>query len=571
MSGAGQARVAPLRARLLLAFVALALGPPLLALAALPLLDARLEEAARARLARSLEAALTRVARLRERAATQVAAVAHDDLAALHEPADSDVELAALLARRRDLQALEIVDEHGRLVSSAHWPAGLGLLDRDAVLGADPTLRVERVAEDYGMGERVALMPAAEGRWRGAPVVVRGGWLLDGDWLFELGALMQAQVALRDRRRGVWIEAPGSSVASWQSGPSAPGEGQVRLGDVPCRFAARALDRDLWLVAVEDTRATASAAADVRRSLLGSAGVALVAALVLAYWLSARLARPVSALAQGARRVAAGDFAAEVPCSGPRETVELARAFNDMTLALRESRARLVQVERVASWREMARRLAHELKNPLFPIQLSVETLRRAHAQPGATSFDALFRESSATILEALRSLRRVVDDFSQFARMPAPRLAPARLDDVLHQVLALYRSQAEAVDFVVDLDDSLEPLSIDVELLSRALGNLVKNALEAMPAGGRLTLRTRRTEQGAALEVEDTGAGLSDDQRARLFTPYFSTKPGGTGLGLAIVQGIVSDHGGRIEVASAPGAGALFTIVLPRAASGAP
>ncbi len=219
----------------------------------------------------------------------------------------------------------------------------------------------------------------------------------------------------------------------------------------------------------------------------------------------------------------------------------------------------------------VARRLAHELKNPLFPIQLSVETLRRAHAQPGATSFDSLFRESSATILEELRSLRRVVDDFSQFARMPAPRLAPARLDDVVHQVLTLYRSQAEAVDFVVDLDDALEPLNVDVSLVSRALGNLVKNALEAMPAGGRLTLRTRRTAQGAALEVEDTGTGLSDDQRARLFTPYFSTKPGGTGLGLAIVQGIVSDHGGRIEVASAPGAGARFTIVLPRASSGAP
>lgn len=556
-------RAAPLRTRLLAAFAVLALLPSLLAVVVVPLVGERLERGARERLARRVEAAAGQIGRLRARAAAQVEAIARDDLPAWRELPAGDVDLAAELARRRDLQALEIVDEGGRLVSSAHWPAGLALLDRDRVSPGDAALRVERVAEDYGMGERVALMPAVEAAWRGRSVTVRGGFLLDAERLAELGALMQADLALRDRAGSAWVATRGSPVAAWV-GPEALGEGQVSLGGASYRWAVRTLDPSYWLVALEDTRETEAAAASLRRAVLAAAAGSLLVALAWATWLSARLARPVSALADGARRVAEGDLDAAVPVSGPRETVDLARAFNDMTAALRDSRARLVQAERVASWREMARRLAHELKNPLFPIQVSIETLRRAH-EIGGAGFDALFRESSATLLDALRSLRRVVDDFSQFARLPAPRLSPVRLDEVVQQVLALYRPQADKVTIEVEADPSLGPVAADSDLVARALGNLVKNALEALPAGGRLVLRTRALPGAAAVDVQDDGPGLSDEQRASLFTPYVTTKPGGTGLGLAIAQGIVADHGGRIDVESAPGQGARFTIILPR------
>jgi signal transduction histidine kinase len=554
---------ASLRARLLGAFAAVALAPALLVMAAWPWLAARLEGGAQQRLERRLEAVSAQLERLRTRATAQVEAIARDDLPAWREPAEGDVDLAAILARRHDLQMLEIVDGAGRLVSSAHWPAGFGLLDRDVLFRADPALRLERVSDDYGMAERLALMPAAEGQWRGAPVTLRGGFLLDSARAAELGALMQAQFAWRDRARGAWLGAP--EAASVWPGPETTGAGRASVGGLSRRWAARAWSDDLWLVATEDTRESDELAASLRRALAGATALSLLAALLAARLLSERLARPVSALAEGARRVAQGDLGASVAVEGPRETVALASAFNEMTAALRESRARLVQAERVASWREMARRLAHELKNPLFPIQLSVETLRRAHERRDGQDFDALFREASATLLEELRGLTRIVDDFSRFARLPAPRPRPTSLADVVQQALALYRPQAGRVTIDVELDPGLGPVPVDAELLARALGNLVKNALEAMPEGGRLLVRTRAVARAAAIDVIDSGPGLDDEQRARLFTPYVTTKPGGTGLGLAIAQGIVSDHGGRIDVESAPGAGARFTIVLPR------
>jgi nitrogen fixation/metabolism regulation signal transduction histidine kinase len=227
-----------------------------------------------------------------------------------------------------------------------------------------------------------------------------------------------------------------------------------------------------------------------------------------------------------------------------------------------------VQAERVAAWRELARRLAHDLKNPLFPIQLSLETLRRA-AEPEPTASDArpfreLVRASSDTMLEALRSLRTIVAEFDEFARLPRPRFEPTDLNELAEQVLALYRPRAEGVRIERQLQADLPLVPADRDLIARALGNLVANALDAMPGGGTLTVRTQAAPGHARLEVADSGPGLAEEERARAFAPYYTTKPGGTGLGLAIVQGIVADHHGRVEVHSEPGRGATFTIVLP-------
>ena len=137
---------------------------------------------------------------------------------------------------------------------------------------------------------------------------------------------------------------------------------------------------------------------------------------------------------------------------------------------------------------------------------------------------------------------------------------------DLVERVLALYRARAAAVRIETGLAAGLPAVPADRDLLARALGNLVANALEAMPDGGTLSVKTRAVEEGVALEVSDTGPGLTEEQRTRLFTPYYTTKKGGTGLGLAIVQGIVSDHGGRIQIQSTPGAGTTFTLVLPSA-----
>jgi signal transduction histidine kinase len=160
------------------------------------------------------------------------------------------------------------------------------------------------------------------------------------------------------------------------------------------------------------------------------------------------------------------------------------------------------------------------------------------------------------------------VDEFAEFARMPRPQLRPTDVNAVAEQALSLHRPRAPGIRFETDLASELAPASADPDLLGRALSNLVANAIEAMPAGGELRLRTRAEAGQVRVEVEDTGPGLSEEQRTRLFTPYFTTKKGGTGLGLAVVQGIVSDHGGRVEVRSSAGQGTTFVLSLPAASA---
>jgi len=227
-----------------------------------------------------------------------------------------------------------------------------------------------------------------------------------------------------------------------------------------------------------------------------------------------------------------------------------------------------VQTERVAAWRELARRLAHELKNPLFPLQLTVENLQRAREQT-SEQFDEVFFESTTTLRAELENLKAIVSRFSDFAKMPPPEFEPVDVNELVRGAVKLFEPQLAPVGRPpitpeMYLDESLPRPQADPILLRRALENLILNSLDAMPAGGTLTVRTAQRNGAVRLEVTDTGEGLTPEECARLFTPYYTTKRHGTGLGLAIVQSVVSDHGGRIEVESAPGAGATFRIELP-------
>jgi nitrogen fixation/metabolism regulation signal transduction histidine kinase len=561
-----------LRGRLLAAFVLVAV-PPLIVFAVfvVALVSERLDRSARQQLGKGLDGVRARVAALRRQADGAVTAIARDELRAAAASEDKARDAAADLGEAHGLPLLEIVEGTGRVLSSRQWPAGVGLPERDHDVPGSPEFRWETVVEGYGGAERLAVVAARPASWGGTPVVVRGGFPLDADLLGELSDLMGAEVAVRDGARGRWVARVGSPLADAPASfdPSAR-EGTATLDGTAYRWAAAPLGPSLWEVVAVRHTLLAEVTGGVRRLTLGVAALALLAALGTALVLSGRIAGPVRALAARARGVGAGDLEAAVALDAPDEVGELARAFASMTAELRTSRERLVQAERVAAWREMARRLAHELKNPIFPIQLSIETLRRALDQngpaPDPARFQALFRESSDTILDELRSLRSIVEEFSQFARMPPPRLAPTDVSDLAERVVALYRARAEAVRIETALAPGLPHALLDRDLVGRALGNLVANALEAMPDGGTLSVRTRAEADGIVLEVADTGPGLTEEQRTRLFTPYYTTKKGGTGLGLAIVQGIVSDHGGRIQVASAPGAGTTFTLVLPLA-----
>jgi nitrogen fixation/metabolism regulation signal transduction histidine kinase len=236
-----------------------------------------------------------------------------------------------------------------------------------------------------------------------------------------------------------------------------------------------------------------------------------------------------------------------------------------MTADLAVGRERLAQAERIAAWREVARRLAHEIKNPLTPIAMSVETLRDAHER-GRADFGEIFDEGTRAIAEEVRRLKRIVDEFSRFARLPAPERAAVPAEDLLAAVLALFPEPPTGVAIVRDAAPGLPPVLADRDQVLQLLLNLVRNGLEAMPRGGTLAVSARRVPEGVAFAVADTGAGIAPDDLARVFEPYFTTKEGGTGLGLAIAHRIAEEHGGRLEAASAPGRGATFTLTLPAA-----
>jgi nitrogen fixation/metabolism regulation signal transduction histidine kinase len=300
---------------------------------------------------------------------------------------------------------------------------------------------------------------------------------------------------------------------------------------------------------------------------IGALGIAL--GLGLSYIIADRVTRPVEQLAGVADAIAAGNWSARVPdVDAAGELRTLATAFHTMTHQLADQRDRLVQVERVAAWRELARRLAHELKNPLFPLRLTVDNLRRARTLP-AGEFDEVLSESLATLDTGLSNLNTVVGRFSDFSRMPAPEIGSASLNAIVESAVALFRAQLEApgrprISVTLDLDPDAATIAADAEQLGRAIQNLVLNAIDAMDAGGTLAIRTRADHAVFHIAVSDTGGGLTAEECTRLFTPYYTTKQHGTGLGLAIVQSVVADHHGKVWVDSAPGRGATFHIELP-------
>ena len=315
----------------------------------------------------------------------------------------------------------------------------------------------------------------------------------------------------------------------------------------------------------------------LRREILKIAALVALAALLIgllvSWWVSRRITRPVEELANGARDVASGRWDTHIDVRGSDEIGQLAAAFNDMTRTLASQKEKLVQTERVAAWRELARRLAHELRNPLFPLQITVENLQRAR-QLGPQQFQEVFSEATATLKAELANLNSIVGRFSDFSKMPAPQFTRVNVNEVLRNAVRLFEPQFTAVgkpsiatEFF--LSESLPEIDADPDLLHRAFQNLVLNALDAMPAGGTITFKSSDAGESVRIEVADTGKGLTPEECSRLFTPYYTTKQLGTGLGLAIVQSVVSDHHGSISVSSEEGRGAAFRIDLPKRQSG--
>ncbi len=473
---------------------------------------------------------------------------------------------ALALAQEQSLDFLELVGPDGAIISSAEWPARFGYKEdwiaQPVDWNAQPAFLKK---EDLADGSALGLIAVRSIKAGDGTLFVAGGQRLDKEFLDSLPATDGVRVELY---RNFEPLAPADALVDKVR--RQPRE-LTRVSDAATITAIPLRGRDNQLLAILLIENSRAELASLKRTIQGTAatvGVACVLlGLLLSFWTASRVTRPLRDLASSVREVAGGNWDAHASVSSSDEVGQLARDFNGMTEQLREQRDRMIQAERVAAWRELARRLAHELKNPLFPLQITIENLQRSRdASP--EQFDEVFRESTSTLLAELGHLKTIIGRFSDFAKMPAPQLEAVDVNQMAREVIQLFEAQLRApgqpaIEIKLQLEADPGEVPADPDQLRRALRNLVLNALDAMPRGGTLTVRTSRHDNKVALEVSDTGQGLTPEECDRLFTPYYTTKQHGTGLGLAIVQSVVSDHRGTITVHSEPGKGTTFRIEL--------
>jgi signal transduction histidine kinase len=525
-------------------------------------------------------------------------------------PSDSVGE-ARILAGQQQLDFLELVDSRGVILSSAQWQAKFGYSEAAIAEaagpssgGATPAPAVPAGAflkrEELPNGATLGLFAVRAARVGDQPLYVIGGERLDQGFLSTLEIPPGTRVLLYQNLDAKW----NPNLLLDLNGPAAGGDKIAPLiakvrdtlqeSQSVIHWTADAADAEVFhaiplngpiFAAANEANSTNAKQQllgvllvgssrrpliELQRQIISTAmlvgGMGVIVAVLASLWFAARVTRPVVSLAEAAHRVAAGDLSAQVEVESSDELGELAASFNRMTADLTQQKERTLQAERVAAWRELARRLAHELKNPLFPLQVTVENLVRAR-QKSPEIFDEVFQEGTATLLAEITNLKNIIGRFSEFSRMPQPQRRPTQVNDVVHSVLRIFSAQLREQNRIAvrtELAGDLPEIPADPDLLQRALQNLVLNAIDAMPQGGELTIRTRALGDHLELLVSDTGSGLTEEECSRLFTPYYTTKQHGTGLGLAIVQSVVSDHGGKISVESTKEKGTTFRIELP-------
>ena len=516
------------------------------------------------------------------------------------------VSEAHALAGQQQLDFLELVDNRGTILSSAQWQAKFGYPEAAVAEATNPAAAAPAGAflkrEELPDGATLGLFAVRVARIGEQPLYVIGGERLDQGFLSTLDIPTGTRVLLYQNLDAKWnpkslLDLNGSAAGADKIAPLvARVRETLQETQGAIYWTSDSADAEVFhaipLTGPNLTSTNQSGAnpqlmgvllvgssrrplIELQRQIVSTAmlvgGAGILVAVLASLWFAARVTRPVVSLAEAARRVAAGDLGTKVEVESSDELGELAASFNRMTEDLAQQKDRTLQAERVAAWRELARRLAHELKNPLFPLQVTVENLMRAK-QKSPEMFEEVFHEGTATLLAEIDNLKTIIGRFSEFSKMPQPQRRPTQVNDVVRSVLRVFNAQLQHAQLQeknqiavrTELADALPGISADPDLVHRALQNLVLNAIDAMPQGGELAIRTATLGDRVEISVSDTGSGLTQEECERLFTPYYTTKQHGTGLGLAIVQSVVSDHGGKISVESTKEKGTTFRIELP-------
>lgn len=550
-----------LRSRLALALVAAAVLP-MSVVVGLPFLRAetRAQDEAAAQLEQARRQASFLLEAARREFAARVARAADDlarDPAALAAAVEGPEEVAhaaaTALAARHGFAELDIVDMRGLALAAAGEPGP----------PADPA-RLAGVSEGWVVLRTLARAPA-DGMPRpgfftrvavpapgiAEPLALVAGRALGPELVSDVAGMTGRPAALLDPAGNVVLEAGG------------PVSAALLQGDV-------ALENG-WVLRVAAERADVR---QERRELLAAftqvAPLALVAALLVGLVLAERVSRPIRELAERADQISEREAGFTLLERERDEVHRLRRSFDRMLDALAHSEAQREAALRIGTWKDVARRIAHEVKNPLSPIRLAVENLRRTRVR-APEAFDRALEQETAVILEEVESLTRLVDEFSRFARLPAPQPAPCDPREIVKGALALFAPRLEELGVALEFECGDAPRAIvaDAEQLGRVLKNILQNALLALEpvAQRRLAVAVREDGAGQALfAVTDSGTGMEPETARRLFEPYFTTRAerGGTGLGMAIAYRIVAEHGGTIDVRSAPGAGTTIAFRVP-------
>jgi len=470
-----------------------------------------------------------------------------------------------------NLNYLVVVDPEGKILAQGHETSMFGVslaedqIVRQALLGQ----QVHSLALRNLSGSDELMLLAAAPVWfkNRAIGAVIGGNIFDEAFLNDLKALSGAELILsvNNQIRESTIAGQTDRLAIDTSSNRIS---SINLGGVPFKSGSFGL-KDFSGAKIADILIAINTY-DLKTIfdrislmiIIFTAG-GLILAMIITWSFANKIARPITELALSAGRVATGDFNVSLKTDRKDELGKLVESFNAMTADLKDYHQHLIDSERMGAFTQMAQKIAHEIKNPLTPIQISIQDLKRAY-DTDDPNFSETIEKSCSTILEEVSSLAKIVKEFSEFARFPSPELKFASINEIISSLAEMYTSELTSNRLTLKLADTPLSVSIDKDQIKRAVHNLLKNALEATDSHGKVEIETIMDSGFAEIVISDNGPGFSQQAKNNLFSPYFTTKPEGTGLGLVIVKKIITEHDGEIIVEDEAGVGSTIRLRIP-------